>query len=241
MSTAAERIIESYHMLKAAEKRKEHLDAQLNGMHNFIDSTPQPVKGALRGTMIFLPIYDILWKRRNSAEELSRSWEKELKAWIGNKSGKYPLTRMSCNVSANILTDIFSPFIWGYDFPVEKDTYIVGFGSTGLFAKKADGDEPLVEIRDEYQPILHLPSGMGLSVISFDSFSDPQPQPLYARWQPHLTDNPRCIGIPQDIVIPSSTDEERRRLFTDTEELTEIGYRGSRFHSTLSVARKTSS
>lgn len=225
-----ERLMQTYNRYKQADTEKGEAKLRLERFRNFVDTKPQPLRALLKIGWILTPSRWEPYDRSFKADSSHRSWERAFFKEISDFKGEYLLTGLYCHLSASgdsVVDVIVPPFLWQYDFPIGEEVYSIWNGTTGLFAKKSEKEEPTVEIRYMYQPLLHLPEGIKFPLTAYyRNYEEPnsRPQRLYAWWQPELIATPRHIGIPYDIAIPWSSSLKTASTFSDTEELIEIGF-----------------
>lgn len=165
-------------------------------------------------------------------QESSRIFQ-EVKVLIKNTPGTYHLTHLTYN--AYTVRDLgFPEFTYGFrpgldGKPLEKPFDRILFWGNGIMARRAEDNVPLIEIRKDEAPLLHLPENFAFIITKHKYVTeidiDPEPDVVYAAWMPELTRDPRAIKVAEDVVIPWKNSVEEAKVFNGTEEVTTLEFK----------------
>lgn len=226
--------IEIDRVIRDKYRHSEELDAQIKKVQqqwdvheSLIASLPPVVK----------PIVSFLDGFRSlKDDDKVRDWRTEsynlrfeLDRLIRSNPGKYELTHLAYNPASTRW--IFPPFSYGFIHRIGKKTFPKLFMGSGIVAKRAEVESPLLEIRtDKNSPLLHLPDGFAFVLKKHkdkaESSLDPEgPVVAYSAWQPQVTDTPKPIRIPEDIAIPWKSSLREVKPFKDTEAVPKYWWR----------------
>lgn len=159
----------------------------------------------------------------------------EVTALIKGSLGIYPLTHLTYN--AYTVRDLgFPEFTYGFRYqpegePLQKpfDQPLL-FCGNGILARRAEGDAPLIEIRKDEPPILHLPEKFAFiitkrKVVTEIDINPNEPNVVYAAWQPEVTYEQRAITASKDVIIPWKSSMDGVEVFSDTVEVANLKFR----------------
>ncbi|MDP3973251.1 MAG: hypothetical protein Q8P92_00270 [Candidatus Daviesbacteria bacterium] len=157
---------------------------------------------------------------------------REVASLIKSNPGKYPLTHLT--YSAYTARDLgFPEFTYGFRYQPDGEPLKEPFdqpwlfGGNGILARRAEGNTPLIEIRRNEPPILHLPEKFAFiitkhKVVTEININPDEPDVVYAAWQPEVVYEPHAITIAKDVVIPWKSSIDEVEVFSDTVEITNL-------------------
>lgn len=156
----------------------------------------------------------------------------EVTALIKGNPGEYLLTYLT--YSNYTIRDLgFPEFIYGFRYQPEGEplqepfNQPLLFSGNGILACRAEGDEPLIEVRGDDSPILYLPEKFAIIITKHKAvtkvdINPDEPDTVYAAWQPEVTYQPRAITVAKDVVIPWKSSLDGVEVFGDTVEVTNL-------------------
>lgn len=162
----------------------------------------------------------------------------EVTSLIKSHPGKYPLTHLTYNAYTD--RDLgflgFPEFTYGFRYqpdgkplkePFDQPLLFCG---NGILASRAEGNTPLIEIRGDEPPILHLPERFAFIITKHKAVADidinpDEPDVVYAAWQPEVTYEPHAIKVSEDVAIPWKGSMDEVEVFSDTVEVANLKYR----------------
>lgn len=156
---------------------------------------------------------------------------KEMMELMRNSPGIHKLTHITYNTyTARSLG--FPEFTYGFRYKIddgETFKHLILFMGNGILARRADGDQPLIEIRKDEPPLLHLTQNFAFIITKRKDISEidlypEEPDQVYAAWQPEVSHIPRAIRVNEDVAIPWKNSREEVEVFTDTEDVPNLEY-----------------
>lgn len=159
---------------------------------------------------------------------------REITDLMKNNPAMYELTHLNYTPYSNQYFG-FPQFSYGFRRQINGETLekpfdqpLLFFGN-GILARRGERNVPLIEIRKDEPPLLHLPEDFAFIITKHKAITEidinpDEPKKAYAAWRPEVSYTPRAIKIPEDIVIPWRSSEAEAERFSDTEEVPNLKY-----------------
>ena len=141
----------------------------------------------------------------------------EVETALKERAGTYPLSDITWEARPSKTGKPHFEFHFSWVDKTTGEEFQPYYSKHDLTVKKSEGDSPQLETRPGEEPVLHLPQGFNIPLVSDYKTTYYTSEEYHAAWQPDLSDVPTRIKIPDTFEIPFKLKMEDIVPFTATQ------------------------